>query len=114
MTEQFHKKVDNVEDRLQNESIVPLGYLLQSLQKAEGLEEVVVDFMEQVHNQDIREESEEDTEEEDKDFDITFDEVANKMNKQNLTEFFKENAEVAKLLRIDTTKELPVVSRIIG
>ena len=68
--------------------------------------------MEQVHNQDIKEESEED--EEDDEDEKDFNEVAHKMDKLNLTEFFKENTEVAKMFRIDTTKELPMVSRLIG
>ena len=36
------------------------------------------------------------------------------MDQTNLTEFFKENPDVAKLMKIDTAKELPMVSRVIG
>jgi hypothetical protein len=82
------------------------------LQKADGLEDVVIDFMEQVHNQSIKEESDESDKDEEEEND--FNEVAHKMNKDNLTEFFKENLDVARLFRIDTSKELPMVSRVIG
>ena len=80
---------------------MPLGYLVQSLQKADGMEEVVIDFMEQVQNQDIKEESEEESEDEEDEPD--FNEVAHKMDTTNLTEFFKENSDIAKLMKIDPT-----------
>ena len=82
------------------------------MQKADGMEDVVIDFMEQVQNQEIAEESEEDSEEEAEEPD--FNEVAHKMDQANLTEFFKENPDVAKIMKIDSAKELPMVSRIIG
>ena len=80
---------------------MPLGYLVQSLQKADGMEEVVIDFMEQVQNQEIKEESEEESEDEEDEPD--FNEVAHKMDSINLTEFFKENPDVATLMKIDPT-----------
>jgi|TARA_B110001450_G_C17527485_1_gene443201 hypothetical protein len=53
------------------------------------MEEIVIDFMEQVQNQSIKEESEEDSEDEEDEPD--FNEVAHKMDPINLTEFFKEH-----------------------
>ena len=76
------------------------------------MEEVVIDFMEQVQNQEIAEETEEDSVDEEEEPD--FNEVAHKMDQTNLTEFFKENPDVAKLMKIDTAKELPMTSRVIG
>lgn len=80
------------------------------MQKTEGMQDAVIDFMEQVHNQDIKEESENHSSDEEH----SLNDVADKMDKESLTEFFKDNKDVAKLFRIDTTKELPMVSRIIS
>jgi hypothetical protein len=91
---------------------MPLGFLVSSLQKAEGMDDVVIDFMEQVQKQEIPEESEEDSKDEQDEPD--FNEVAHKMDTINLTEFFKENPDIANLMKIDPLKELPMISRIIG
>tara|TARA_B110000285_G_scaffold98064_1_gene111860 strand:- start:261 stop:458 length:198 start_codon:yes stop_codon:yes gene_type:complete len=65
------------------------------------MENAIIDFMEQVNNQSIKEESDESDQEEDEE--NYFDEVAHKMDKESLKMFFKENHEVAKMFDIDHT-----------